>query len=102
MFISYSTFPVSLLMVLAWTASGKISFLPKSNLGKKSVGFIVVFFALFGLFHLLIISGQRGGETFFSNLFLTIPALLMAISGVAAFFVGIFAIIKKKERAVLV
>lgn len=50
----------------------------------------------------MISSGQKGGDTIFSNLLLGIPGLLVAISGVAAFFTGIISIVKGKERSVLV
>lgn len=79
-----------------------ISLFPKTKKGKRSVGLIVVFFVLFGIFQLLVASGQRGGETFFSNLLLTIPITLAAICGIFAFFTGIIGVIKNKERSVLV
>ena len=74
----------------------------KTKLGKWSVGLIVVFFVLFALLQTLVMSGQKGGETFSDNLLLTIPGFSMAISGILAFFTGIFGIIKRKERSVLV
>jgi len=76
--------------------------MPKTILGKWSVRLIIVFFLLFETHRLLVISGQRGGATFFSNPLLAIPGLLMVISGIAAFFAGMTTIIKNKERAVLV
>ncbi|KYK26486.1 hypothetical protein AYK26_05030 [Euryarchaeota archaeon SM23-78] len=76
--------------------------LPKSILGKCSVGLIIIFFLLFGTLQLLIFSGQRGGDTFFSNLILAIPALLSGILGISAFFIGLISIIKNKERSFLV
>lgn len=76
--------------------------MPKTTLGKWSVGLIIIFFLLFSLFQFLVTSGQRGGETFFDNLILTIPALLMGISGILAFFAGLISIAKRKERSVLV
>lgn len=59
-------------------------------------------FALFGLLLLLVTFGQRGGETFFSNPGLAITGILAAAAGVLAFIVGIIAIIKHKERSILV
>ncbi len=76
--------------------------MPKTSLGKWSVGLILIFFLLFATFQLLVASGQRGGATFFSNLVLTIPILLAGISGVLAFFTGIAGIVKSAERSVLV
>jgi len=79
-----------------------INLIPKTILGKLSVGLAILFFLILSLFYLLCALGQRGGDTFFSNLFLAIPGLSMAISGIAAFFTGFFSIFKKRERAILV
>lgn len=59
--------------------------MPKTRLGKWSAGLIITFLLLFVIFQLLVASGQRGGETFSDNLTLSIPALLMAAAGIAAF-----------------
>lgn len=80
----------------------KISFIPKTHLGKWSVLLIMLFFALLGLFFLLVASGERGGETFFSNLKLTIPMLIAGISGVCSFALGLISIIKNRERSIFV
>ena len=80
----------------------KFSLLPNTRLGKWSMNLIIAFFLLFLLFQLLILSGQRGGNTFFDNLLLSIPWLFMVVCGIASFFTGTISIIKKKERAVFV
>jgi predicted Abi (CAAX) family protease len=76
--------------------------LPKTALGKWSIGLAISFIILFVLVSVLGATGQQGGETFFSNLFLAIPGLLAAASDIAAFFTGIISIIFMKERAFLV
>lgn len=76
--------------------------MPKTKLGNWSVGLIAIFFFLLGVFYVLVYSGQRGGETFFSNLYLTVPMLIAAAAGVSAFFTGGVSIIRDKERALLV
>jgi len=80
----------------------KIYFIPKTNLGKWSIRLIIAFLILLGLFFIFIVLGERGGDTFFSNLKLAIPGLLSAISAIAAFFIGLISIIKSKERSVCV
>jgi hypothetical protein len=80
----------------------KVHFLPKTALGKWSIGLIVGSLISFLLTMLLGASGQRGGDTFFSNLALAIPILLAGISGISAFFTGIIGIIKSKDRSVIV
>jgi len=69
---------------------------PKTLLGKWSVGLIIIFFLLFAAFIFLVASGQEDG--LFTN-------LTFAIAGgaaVLAFFAGIIGIIRSKERSVLV
>lgn len=73
--------------------------MPKAVLGKWSVGSMVAFILLFVLLQVLVASGQEGGETFFDNLALSIPVILMAASGIAAFLVGLVSVVKNKERA---
>jgi len=80
----------------------KISFTPKTHLGKWSVGLIIAFFLFLTFFYLLVASGQRGGDTFFSNPVLTVPILIAGICGISSFFTGIIGIIKRKERSVFV
>lgn len=80
----------------------KFTTLPKSTLGRWSIGLIGSLVLFFALLALLAASGQRGGETFSDNLALAVPGLLAAISGIAAFFTGLIAIIKNKERSALV
>ncbi len=75
---------------------------PKTPSGKWSVILIGVFFVLLAMFYILVASGQRGGETFFSNLVLTIPAILMGTSGILAFLTGVISIIISKEWSILV
>jgi hypothetical protein len=46
--------------------------------------------------------GERGGDTFFSNLKLTVPFLLAGASGSASFLTGLIGIIMARERSVFV
>ena len=62
----------------------------------------MAFVVFFTAFHLLVASGQRGGETFFSNLVLTIPILLAGTSGVFAFLIGLISVIKNRALSILV
>lgn len=49
---------------------------------------------------MFVASGQRGGETFFSNPLLTTTILAAGAAGAAAFFTGIVSILIRKERAI--
>jgi len=80
----------------------KVYFIPKTTLGKWSVALISVFIVLLASFQLLVASGQRGGETFFSGLLLTVPILLAGISGISAFVVGLIGVIRSRERSAVV
>ena len=80
----------------------RVSLLPQSALGKWSVGLLAAFVVFFAVFELLVASGQRGGETFFSNLALTIPILFAGASGVLAFVTGLAGVVRNRERSILV
>jgi hypothetical protein len=80
----------------------RVNFVPKTNFGKWSVGLIIAFFAFLTLFQILLASGQRGGDTFFSNPLLVLPLLLAGICGVSACFIGIIGIMKRRERSIFV
>ena len=80
----------------------QISILPKTKLGKWSTVLIIAFIVFIVAFQLLVASGQRGGETFFGNLVLTIPILLAGTSGVFASVTGLIGVIRNRERSILV
>ena len=73
-----------------------------TNLGKWSVRLIVISILFFIVLSSFIASGQKGGDTFFSNLSLALPMLIAAILAVCAFFTGILSIIRNRERAIFV
>jgi len=77
-------------------------FKPQTNLGKRSAWLIFALAVALASFRILVISGQRGGDTFFSNPLLAIPMLLAGISGIAAFITGLISIIGGKERSISV
>ena len=76
--------------------------MPKTKLGKGSLICIGLFFILLVIVQLIVASGQTGGETFFDNLYISIPMFLAGIAGVLSFVLGIIGIIKSKERSALV
>ncbi|MFC1687374.1 hypothetical protein ACFL0L_02250 [Patescibacteria group bacterium] len=76
--------------------------MPRTTMGKWSVGLIGAFIFFMVVFFVLVESGERGGDTFFSNLALTIPILIAGACGVAGFVVGLIAMIRKRERSWLV
>ncbi len=79
-----------------------IKYKPNSTLGTWSVRLIAASILFFILFFIIVSSGQESGDTFFSNLTLSIPMLIAAILAVSSFFTGIIGIIKNRERAVFV
>ena len=72
---------------------------PGTRPGRWSLGFGLGFFLLLGLFQVLIASGQRGGDTFFDNPWLSLPALAGALSALAAGLLAALAIIRRGERS---
>ena len=53
------------------------------------------------LFQLLVASGQRGGETFFSNPWLAVSILIAAGSAIVAGATAAVTIIWRRERSIL-
>ena len=80
----------------------QVHFKPKTNLGKWSAWLIVAFAVSMASFGILLASGQRGGDTFFSNPIIGIPILIAAASGIAAFITGLISIVRRKERSISV
>jgi len=81
----------------------KVAFIPKTLLGKWSVGLIVAFFLLLATGMTVVsVFRQEGGETFFDNFWISIPMLSAGAAAIAAFFTGALSIWKSKERAILV
>jgi hypothetical protein len=76
--------------------------MPKTTIGKWSVGLIGAFFILLMAGSLVASATGGGGETFFDNIPLSLTMLGAVVSGVLAGVVGLVAVIKKRERAVLV
>ena len=80
----------------------KNAFLPSTTLGRWSVGLglSLIFFYIIGIL-IVTLGHQTGGDTFFDNLYISIPMCIAGLSGIGAFFTGIIGLIKFKERAVL-
>lgn len=76
--------------------------MPKTKFGKWSVWCLGLFVVFFIGAQVIVASGQEGGETFFDNLFVSIPMSLVALSAIFAFAFGLFSIVKQKERSLLV
>ena len=75
--------------------------LPTTKAGWWSAASMLGFGITFGIFQLLVLSGQRGGATFFANLWLAVPfvtAAVVAMFGGAAALVAIF---RQGERSLI-
>ena len=77
-------------------------FAPRTLPGKWALGLIGAFFIFMVIFWAVVASGVRGGDTFFSNPALAIPISLAGVSGIAAFVSGLYGIIRRRERSLLV
>jgi len=80
----------------------RVHFKPTTSLGKRSAWLIFTFAVSMTSFGILVASGQRGGDTFFSNPILTVPGFVAATSGIAAFITGLISIVRRKERSISV
>ena len=82
--------------------------MPKTKLGKWSIWLIVAFGISILIFNagavLSGILGIGGDDSLFDlgNLFLTIPIILAAITGIASLITGLISVIFLKERASLI
>lgn len=80
----------------------KLRFFPVTTSGRIAVYSLAMFFAAMLSFYLLLKSGQQGGEEFLSNSTLAIPIMIAGIVSVISLFTGVFSVLIKKERAILV
>lgn len=64
-----------------------MKWLPITGIGKWSVGLSAGF---------LVLTGMRLG-----NLFMQVPSMILAAAGLAGFFLGLYAMIKKNDRSML-
>ena len=72
---------------------------PGTRTGWWSLGLMLGFFLFLCLMQALVASGQRGGDTFFDNPWLSLPALAGALSALAAGLLAALAIIRRGERS---
>jgi drug/metabolite transporter (DMT)-like permease len=75
--------------------------MPSTNMGKWAGWLLVLALACFALFFGFVMAGQRGGDTFFSNLTLTIPILISALAAIAGGIVGVVAR-RNDDRSIVV
>lgn len=75
---------------------------PTTDPGRWSALSFAAFATLLAIFALLVAAGQRGGEEFFDNLWLTVPFLAAYAAAVAAFGLGALAIVMRGERSLAV
>lgn len=69
--------------------------MPSTDVGKWAGWLLVLALACFALFFGFVMAGQRGGDTFFSNLTLTIPIL---VSGLAAIAGGVTGVVARRRK----
>ncbi|MCA9381468.1 hypothetical protein KC678_04340 [Candidatus Dojkabacteria bacterium] len=82
----------------------KLSFLklPKNPFGKMSVYFSILFFIFLSIFFFNASLDIKGSDTFLGNPHLAIPISLAGISGFLSCVLGIWSVLKYKERSIVV
>ena len=76
--------------------------MPSTHLGRACCGLGAVAVAFYIIFFALVAAGQRGGDTFFSNPLLASTILAAAAAATVAAAVGLIAVFRESERAVVV
>jgi cytochrome bd-type quinol oxidase subunit 2 len=76
--------------------------MPKTQFGYYSLRLLVAFVCCLLIAQFAVMSGQRGGNTFFDNLWISVPMLLAFLSVIAAAMVGAISLIRYNERSPLV
>jgi hypothetical protein len=74
----------------------------RTSAGRAAAWLLLACVASTGVFVGVVWSGQRGGPTFVSNLWLTVPALTAAATAIAGGAIGAWAIATRRERGVVV
>jgi len=86
----------------------KIALVPKSNLGKWSVGLIIVMSVLFYIgmssvnFYKFVQAGKTIPRDIIGRPLVALPMLGGFIFGISSFFCGIIGIIKKRDYSILI
>ncbi len=75
--------------------------IPRTRMGRLAVGGHAISVLFLGAFVGLVASGQKGGDTFFSNPWLSGSILLAGAAAVAAGAVGLVCILTRRERSLL-
>ena len=75
---------------------------PQTNPGKWSFGLAVILMALAAILIILTSDGQSKGDQLSDNLYLAVFGVSAAVCSLGAFFAGIFAIIRSKERSLFI
>jgi hypothetical protein len=82
----------------------RLVFMPGTWLGKFSLGLIggIFFLLILAVNIIILIQGSRDNNSFFDNLYISIPMFFAGISVIGAFFTGLISILKYRERAIFV
>lgn len=77
-------------------------FIPSTPSGHWAAGLLTLGIAAFGAFFSFVAAGERGGDTFFSNLWLTISIFFAASSTIASGVAGLFAAFRHRDHSLVV
>jgi hypothetical protein len=81
---------------------GRVFWFPTTMAGSLAIGLEAAFVGCFLLMQLLVALGERGGDTFFSNIWLSSTALAGGAAAIAGGLSAVFAIVRRRERSILV
>ena len=87
--------------MFATQMSQQTTFFPKSDAGWLAIALLGAHALFVSLFLGLVMSGEEGGDTFFANPWLAWTALPAAVFGIGSGLMAAYAVIKRRERAIL-
>jgi hypothetical protein len=73
---------------------------PRTRWGRLALAGDLLALASFGVFVGLVATGSRGGDTFFSNPWLSGPMLVAGVAAIAAGVTGAVGIFTRRERSI--
>jgi hypothetical protein len=81
--------------------SHKLRFVPFTRGGRLALGAFFAHVTFLVMFMIAAASGQEGGDTFFDNLWLSIPVMLAGVAIVVAALLALYALARRHDWSIV-